>query len=252
MKKILLAAAAACVLSAPVALNAAEEVHIPKEKWSFNGVLGSFDKQQVQRGFQVYKEVCSACHAMKFVAYRNLADLGYTADEIKSLAAEYTVTDGPNDDGEMFDRPATPADRFKSPFKNDKAARAANGGALPPDMSLLVKAREGGEDYIYSILTGYEEPPADVTLMPGLNYNKAFPGHQIAMAKPLNDGQVAYSDGTPNNLDQEARDVAHFLAWTAEPHMEARKQMGLKVMIFLLVFAGILLRAKRKVWSNLH
>jgi ubiquinol-cytochrome c reductase cytochrome c1 subunit len=152
----------------------------------------------------------------------------------------------------MFDRPAKPSDHFKSPFANDEAARASNGGALPPDMSLLVKAREGGEDYIYGILTGYGPAPSDVTMMPGLNYNKVFPGHQIAMPQPMTDGRVTYTDGTPNSLDQEARDVTQFLAWASEPKMEERKRMGIKVILFMAVLAGVLLRTKRKVWSKVH
>ena len=248
-KKALLpfALALTMVLSTPAL---ADEESMAHQSWPDKGIFGTYDKAALQRGFQVYKEVCSVCHSMKFVSYRNLADLGYTADEVKSLAAQYTVTDGPGDDGEMFDRPARPSDHFKSPYKNDKAARASNNGALPPDMSLLVKAREGGEDYIFGILTGFEPAPAGVQMMTGLNYNKQFPGHQIAMAQPLTDGRVAYTDGTPNTLEQEARDVTQFLAWASEPQMEQRKQMGIKVVLFLLAFAGILLRTKRKVWSK--
>jgi ubiquinol-cytochrome c reductase cytochrome c1 subunit len=252
MKKTKTLALLALVVGFTLPLQARAEEALPHQHWPHKGIFGTYDKAALQRGFQVYKEVCSACHAMKYVSYRNLGDLGYSPEEVKAIAAQATVTDGPNDDGEMFDRPGLPSDHFKSPFKNDKAARAANGGALPPDMSLLVKAREGGEDYIFGILTGFEEPPAGVQMMTGLNYNKHFPGHQIAMAKPLNDGQVAYTDGTPNTLDQEARDVSQFLAWASEPHMEQRKSMGIKVILFLLAFAGIAFATKRKVWSKLH
>jgi ubiquinol-cytochrome c reductase cytochrome b/c1 subunit len=254
-KKALVAALLALTLlfAAPAQAGGEEHSHdgaaLTRQAWPHHGPFGTYDRAALQRGFQVYKEVCAACHSLKFVAYRNLEALGYTPEQVKSVAAEYTVTDGPGDDGEMFERPARPSDRFKAPFKNDKAARAANNGALPPDLSLIVKARKGGEDYIYSLLTGYAEAPEGVTLMPGLSYNKAFPGHQIAMAQPLSAGQVAYGDGTENTLEQEARDVAQFLAWASEPHMEARKQMGIKVILFLLVFAGILWRAKKKVWS---
>jgi quinol-cytochrome oxidoreductase complex cytochrome b subunit/cytochrome c1 len=232
--------------------TAAGEEGLAHQSWPDDGVFGHYDKAALQRGFQIYKEVCSACHSMKFVSYRNLADLGYSADQIKSLAATVTITDGPDDSGNMVDRPGKPSDHFKSPFKNEQAARAANGGALPPDMSLLVKAREGGEDYVYGILTGYGAAPAGVTLMPGLNYNKTFPGHQIAMPQPLIDGRVTFADGTPNTLAQEARDVSQFLAWASEPKMEERKRMGLKVILFMLVFAGILFNTKKKVWGNRH
>ena len=250
-KKVLIPAALALTFAfaAPALANEGE---VTQQSWPEDGVFGHYDKAALQRGFQVYKEVCSSCHAMKFVSYRNLEDLGYSSEQVKSLAATYTVTDGPDESGNMVDRPAKPSDHFKSPFKNDQAARAANGGALPPDMSLLVKAREGGEDYIYGVLTGYGTAPADIKMMPGLNYNAAFPGHQIAMPQPLTDGRVTFADGTPNTLAQEARDVTQFLAWASEPHMEQRKRMGIKVILFMLVFAGILYNTKRKIWSKLH
>lgn len=252
MKKTLSMLAVAAVISAANPALASEAEAPPHQKWPHQGVFGTYDKAALQRGFQVYKEVCAACHSMKLLSYRDLTQLGYTPEQVKTVAAEYQIPDGPNDDGEMFERPGRPADRFHSPFPNDKAARAANGGALPPDMSLLSKAREHGDDYIYSILTGYEEKPAGFDLMPGLNYNKYFAGHQIAMAKPLSEGQVTYTDGTANTLEQQARDVTQFLAWAAEPHMEQRKGMGLKVMIFMLAFCGIMLAAKRKLWADIH
>ena len=225
---------------------------VPRQHWPHQGMFGTYDKMALQRGFQVYKEVCAACHSMKLLSYRNLSGLGYSDEQIKSLAAEYTVMDGPNDEGEMFERPARPSDRFKSPFANDNAARAANNGALPPDFSLLVKARDGGEDYIYALLTGYKPAPEGESMMAGMSWNQYFPGHQMAMAPPLSDGQVAYADGTPNTVDQMARDVSQFLAWAAEPHLENRNQMGLKVMIFLLAFAGVMCAVKRKVWKDVH
>ncbi len=249
MKNQALIAGLLLTLTAAPAL--ANEEALPHQNWPHQGVFGTYDRAALQRGFQVYKEVCAACHAMHFLSYRDLTALGYTADEVKAIAAENTVTDGPNDDGEMFDRPALPSDRFHSPFKNDKAARASNGGALPPDLSLIVKAREGGEDYVYGILTGFEDAPAGFALQPGMNYNKVFAGHQIAMPKPLNDGQVSYADGTANTTAQEARDVVEFLAWAGEPHMEQRKQMGFKVILFLIAFAGIMYNAKKKLWSKL-
>lgn len=252
MKKILTLAATWAALTLSSAAFAAEGMAPPQQKWQHKGVFGTYDKAALQRGFQVYKEVCAGCHAMKHLSYRNLADLGYNEEEIKAIAAEYTVTDGPNDDGEMFERPARPSDAFKSPFANDKAARAANNGALPPDLSLVVKARAGGEDYIYALLTGYETPPADVPLMAGMSWNKYFPGHQLAMAEPLTDNRVTYGDGTEATLDQQARDVAQFLAFASEPKMEHRKEMGIKVMLFLLAFVFIMRAVKRKIWSKVH
>lgn len=241
---------AACLMAGPA--FASDGPEIPQQMWHHKGVFGTWDKAAVQRGYQVYKEVCSACHAMKFMSYRNLQALGYSPEQVKTVAAEVTVMDGPNDDGDMFERPGLPSDRFKSPFANEKAARAANNGALPPDLSLITKARHQGEDYVFALLTGYGEAPDDVTMNPGMNYNKYFPGHQIAMAPPLSEGQVSYTDGTANTLEQQARDVAQFLAWAAEPHMEHRKGMGIKVMLFMLVFCGIMLAAKRKIWADVH
>ena len=227
------------------------EYEPPKQSWPQKGIFGAYDRSSLQRGFQVYREVCSNCHSLKFVAYRDLEQLGYTPDQVKAVAASVTVQEL-NDDGQMADRPGRPSDHFKPPFPNDKAARAANNGALPPDMSLLAKAREHGEDYIYAILNGYEAPPSCMKMNPGMNWNKYFPPHQIAMPKPLNDGQVNYTDGTHNTLEQEARDVAQFLAWASEPHMEQRKEMGLKVLLFMLVFSGIMAAAKCKIWEDVQ
>jgi ubiquinol-cytochrome c reductase cytochrome c1 subunit len=252
MKKIFSAISFAAMLMVSASAVAADALAPPKIKWPHHGVTGTYDRAALQRGFQVYKEVCAACHAMKYLSYRDLAGLGYNPEEIKSIAAEYTVTDGPNDDGEMFERAARPSDRFKSPFNNDKAARAANGGALPPDLSLVVKARHYGEDYIQGLLTGYEEPPAGTTVMTGMYWNKYFPGHQMAMAPPLTEGQVSYADGTTSSVEQMSKDVTQFLAWASEPHMEARKRIGIKVVLFLLAFAGIMYAAKRKVWKDVH
>lgn len=239
-----------------VAAHAAEGGHnapvLPSIDWSFNGPTGTYDKAALQRGYKIYREVCANCHSMKRVAFRNLHALGYNEEEIKSIAASYTVTDGPNDEGEMFERPGKPADHFKSPFTNDKAAAYANGGALPPDLSLITKARHGGADYVYGILTGYEAVPAGKTLAAGQNWNKYMAGNVIAMSPPLSDGQVVYEDGTPQTVDQYARDVAQFLTWAAEPEMEARKRMGLKAILFLIVFAGIMYGVKRKIWAKVH
>lgn len=226
---------------------------LPSIDWSFSGPFGTYDKAALQRGFLVYRQVCSACHGLKRIYYRNLEDLGYSEAQIKTIAAEYTVMDGPNDEGDMFERPARPSDKFKLPFANDKAAAFANGGAIPPDLSLITKARHGGADYIYGILTGYEEPPAGVTLMQGQYYNKVKDGNIIAMAPPLSDGLIAFEDAnTPQTIEQYAKDVSQFLTWAAEPEMEARKQMGAKVVIFLAIFALIMYAAKKRVWQKLH
>ena len=252
MKKIFPTLAFAAMIAVSASAIAADAPTPPHQKWPHQGMTGTYDRAALQRGFQVYKEVCAACHSMKYLSYRDLAGLGYNPDEIKSIAAEYTVTDGPNDDGEMFERPARPSDRFKSPFVNDKAARAANGGALPPDMSLLVKARHHGEDYIHALLTGYEAAPEGTELMAGMYWNKYFPGHQIAMAPPLTEGQVSFSDGTTASVEQMSKDLTQFLAWASEPHMEARKKMGIKVVFFMFAFAAIMYAAKRRVWKDVH
>lgn len=222
---------------------------IPEEKWSFNGLTGHFDIAAMQRGFQVYREVCSACHSLKLVSYRNLADLGYSNDEIKSIAAEYKVTDGPNDEGDMFERAARPSDKFVGPYANDNAARASNGGALPPDLSLMTKARHQGSDYTYHLLLGYEEPPEGFEMNTGMHYNTYFPGNQIAMPKPLSDGQVTYADGTESSVQQMAWDVVNFLTWAAEPNLEKRHKTGVMVLIFLVVFTGLLYKLNKKVWK---
>lgn len=235
-----------------------------KIDWSFNGPFGTYDKAALQRGFLVYKNVCSSCHALKKLYYRNLTGIGYSEAQIKTIAAEYTAVDGPNDEGEMFERPARPSDHIKRPFENDKAAMYANGGALPPDLSLITKARHDGPNYVYGILTSYAEPPAGVTLSSTQHFNLAkhdglkdekgnhIVGGILAMAPPLSDGQVPYEDGTPQTVDQYAKDVTQFLTWAAEPEMEHRKQMGAKVVIFLLIFALIMYATKRKIWEKLH
>jgi ubiquinol-cytochrome c reductase cytochrome c1 subunit len=254
MRKALstVAALAFAGLLAGAPARAAEEVHIPSQDWSFAGLFGSFDTAAQQRGLQVYTEVCSGCHGLSLVAFRNIEDFGYGEEEIKAFAAGFSVVDGPDDDGEMFDRDGIPSDYFPSPFANDKAAAAANNGAIPPDLSLVAKSRKGGPDYIYALLTGYEEPPADFEMLEGLSYNTAFPGHQISMASPLFDDGVTYADGTPATAEQMAHDVATFLMWAAEPDLVNRKRTGIKVMLFLIVFTGLLYATKRKVWSDLH
>ncbi|MCR9071619.1 MAG: cytochrome c1 [Alphaproteobacteria bacterium] len=227
-------------------------IEYPQHDWSFSGPFGTFDRGALQRGFQVYKNICSGCHALSYVAYRNLEDLGYNEDEIKAIAAQALVVDGPNDDGEMFERSGIPADRFVSPFPNEKAARAANGGAYPPDLSLIVKARPDGANYLRALLVGYVDPPADFNLMPGMNYNAYFSGHQIAMAQPLWGDDVTFEDGTAATIEQQAEDLTTFLAWAAEPEMEERKRAGVMTILFLLVFTGLLYATKRKIWADVH
>ena len=246
-----LAALVGAAATVPAA-GAAEGVAIPSRSWSFDGMFGTYDRAALQRGFQVYQNVCQGCHGAHFLAFRNLADLGYTEDEVKAIAAQYTVVDGPNEEGEMFERPGRPSDRKPSPFPNDQAARVANGGALPPDLSLMAKARAGGPDYVYALLTGYEDPPADVTVPDGMYYNHYFPGHMIAMPPPLAEDVVEFEDGTPATVENMAADVSQFMMWMAEPKLEERKQTGLKVMIFLVILTGILYAYKRRVWADVH
>lgn len=223
---------------------------LKKIQWPFEGIFGKFDRQSAQRGFQVYKEVCSGCHSLKHVSYRNLKSLGFAEGEVKQIASEYTVKDGPNDEGEMFERPAILADQFVSPYPNEQAARFLNNGAYPVDLSLIVKARHNGANYLYSLLTGYTEKPRDFHLGEGLYYNKYFPGHQIAMPPPLMDNQVEYMDGTRASVEQMARDVVVFLQWASEPEMEHRKSLGLKSVIFLTIFSILFWLAKIRVWSR--
>ena len=249
MKKIVLAAAAALALT--TGANAAEHVKIPAETWTFDGVLGHFDKQQIQRGFQVYKDVCANCHSLKYIAFRHLGALGYSEAQIRSLAATYQVDDGPNDEGDMFKRPGRASDHFPKPYANDALARGGNGGALPPDLSLITKAREGGPDYIYHLLLGYENPPAGVEVTPGLHYNKFFPGGQIAMSKQITDGVVTYADGAPTDAANVAKDVTAFLHWAAEPNLEARHSTGLRVVMYALIFALLAFLAKRRLWKDI-
>ncbi len=239
-------------LSTPVALLASSDVKALKEvHWSFDGAFGTVDRQAAQRGFQVYKEVCSSCHGLGRVAFRSLKDIGFSEAEIKALAAERSYNTL-NDAGETVERPGLPSDKIKGPFPNEAAARAANNGAYPPDLSLIIKARPHGANYVYSLLTGYEEPPADFVVGAGMNYNPYFPGRQIGMAAPLSDGQVTYADGTANTTDQMTRDVVNFLQWAAEPEMEARKRMGIKVMIFLSIAAILFYIAKQRVWARVY
>jgi ubiquinol-cytochrome c reductase cytochrome b/c1 subunit len=245
----------------------------PRQSWSFAGPFGKFDQAQLQRGFKVYKEVCSACHSLSYVSFRNLAEPGgpgYSVAQAAQVAKEYKIKDGPNDAGEMFEREGRLADYFPSPFPNEQAARAANGGAAPPDLSVIAKARtyergfpwfvldmvtqfqEQGPDYITALLHGYEDAPKGFALPPGAHYNKYFPGHALGMPPPLSKDQVTFDDGTPATVEQMAKDVSAFLMWTAEPHLTARKRLGFQVMFFLIVLSGLLYFTKKKVWAAVH
>ena len=235
--------------------NSAEKVELLKTDWSFKGLLGKFDRGSLQRGYQVYTEVCSSCHSMKYVSYRNLAEEGgpeFTEEQAKTIAANFEVLDGPNSDGEMFTRPAKLSDKFVMPYENEKAAQAANGGAYPPDMSVLAKARSGGVDYIYSVLLGYEDPPAGVVLDEGVYYNKYMYGNNIKMSQPLSDGLVEYSDGTVASEEQMAKDVTTFLMWAAEPHLESRHKMGFKAILYLIILTILVYFSMKKIWSRIE
>lgn len=225
----------------------------PKQlEWEFDGIFGKFDRRSAQRGYQVYSQVCAACHSLKLLAYRNLMELGFSPAEVKAIAGQYEVKDGPNDEGEMYNRPAIPSDRFVAIYPNDNAARAANNGALPPDLSLIIKSRFDGANYVYSLLTGYtEKVPDDFKLQEGLYYNPYFPNYQIAMAPPLNEGIIEYQDGTKASVEQMASDVVNFLQWAAEPEMEARKSMGIKVMIYLAIMTISFYLAQKIIWRNI-
>ncbi|MCX5515616.1 cytochrome c1 [Kaistia algarum] len=278
---LMLGAAAFSFVGGPAAANEegaeAAPTHFPivkpnLEPWSFAGIFGRYDTAQLQRGYQVYKEVCAACHSMHLLSFRNLAQPGgpsFSVAQAQTVAASYQVQDGPNDAGDMFERPGRLSDRFPSPFPNPEAAAAANNGKAPPDLSLMAKARavergfpwfvldlftqyeEGGPDYIHGLLTGYKDAPPGMTIPPGLHYNPHFvSGPAIAMPPPLSDGQVTYTDGSPQTVDQYARDVSAFLMWGAEPHLDARKRTGFQVIIFLLVFAGLLYVTKKKIWAK--
>lgn len=249
----------ALVLAGPAVAEDPADGHgteIEAQEWSFAPPFGGFKQGQLQRGYRVYKDICANCHSMRFLSFRNLGEKGgpqFSPAAVKTLASQVQVTDGPDNMGKMFQRPGRPADRFPMLYANDQAARAANNGALPVDLSLIAKAREGGADYLYALLTGYrQEPPAHFDLIQGMQYNEAFPGHQIAMPNPLVDGIIPYTDGTEPTVDNYARDVSAFLMWAAEPKLEERHQVGTRVMVFLLVFAIIMYFAKRAVWARLH
>jgi ubiquinol-cytochrome c reductase cytochrome b/c1 subunit len=271
---LILAAGLLALASRPAAAQDAHATPEPPQlKWSFAGPFGKFDRGQLQRGFKVYREVCSNCHSLSMVAFRNLAERGgpeFSVGQAQAVAAEFKIKDGPNDQGEMFERPGRLADYFPAPFPNEQAARASNGGAYPPDLSVIAKARtyergfprflldlvtqyqEQGVDYIAALLKGYEKTPAGMQMAPGMMYNKYFPGHGIAMPPPISDGQVSFDDGSPATVEQYSRDVAAFLMWTAEPHLEDRKRLGLQVIVFLLVLSGLLYFTKKKIWQEVQ
>ena len=233
--------------------NAADKVEYLKTDWSFKGPFGKFDRAALQRGYQVYQEVCSSCHSMKYLSYRNLVEKGgpeFSLEQAKAIAASFEVKDGPNADGEMFMRPGRLSDKLVMPYENEKAAQAANGGAYPPDMTVLVKARGGGVDYIYSLLQGYEDPPAGVSLDDGVYYNKYMYGNKIKMSNQLSDGLVEYSDGTNASVEQMSKDVSTFLMWTAEPHLETRHRMGFKAIVYLIILTILVYFSMKRIWSR--
>ena len=260
MRKLLVtgAIALASLATGAVAIAAGTTPHPPHRHWHFQGPFGTYDRAAAQRGYQVYAEVCAACHSLSLMAYRNLTELGLTEAQVKGLIKDIQVPDL-NDDGQPIERPAKLSDRFKKPFPNEAAAAAANNGKAPPDLSVIVKAREGGADYIHALLTGYvpfdkltPEQVKEFAVTKDDNFNTYFPGHKIAMAPPLADDKVTYADGTKATLSQEASDVAEFLAWASEPHMEDRKKTGVRVILFLLAMAGLMYAVKRSVWSDKH
>ena len=236
-------------------VNAAEKTDLLKVDWSFNGLFGKFDRGSLQRGYQVYSEVCAACHSMKYLSYRNLSEKGgpeFSIEQAKAIAASFEITDGPNADGEMFTRPGKLSDKFLMPYENDKAAQAANGGAYPPDMSVLAKARSGGADYIYSLLLGYEEAPSGMSLDDGVYYNKYMYGNQIKMSSPLSEDLIEYGDGTEASIEQMSKDVTTFLMWAAEPHLETRHQMGFKAIVYLIILTVLVYFSMKKIWSRVE
>jgi len=241
-----------------VAIAASDEPELKEQHWHFKGPFGTYDRAAAQRGFQVYKEVCSACHSLNLLSYRNLEQLGLNEAQVKGIAAEFQVPDI-GDDGSAIERPARPSDHFKKPFPNELAAAAANGGKAPPDLSVIIKARSGGPDYVYSLLTGYvpfdqlkPEQIKEFHVTKDDNFNLYYPGHRIAMPPPLADGKVTYVDGTKNTLDQQVRDVVEFLAWASEPHLEERNRTGIRVILFLLALSGLMYAVKRQVWADQH
>ena len=234
--------------------SAEETADLLKVNWSFKGITGKFDRASLQRGFQIYKEVCSSCHSMQYLSYRNLGEEGgpeFTVEEVKAIAASVEIDDGPDSQGEMFTRSGRPSDKFLSPYPNVNASMAANGGAYPPDMSVLVKARPGGANYIYSILMGYDEKPENFILDEGVYYNKYMSGQKIKMSNPLSEDIIEYSDGTEASVDQMAKDVTTFLSWAAEPELEQRHKTGVKVIVYLILLTVLVYLSMKKIWSRI-
>jgi cytochrome c1 len=233
---------------------------LKKANWTFDGVWGTYNEAQLKRGWEVYANVCKSCHGLDYMYYRNLEGIGFTADEVKEIAAQFEVPDGPDEWGEMFTRPAEPADPIAQPYENDAVAKLANGGVVPPNLSVMTRARDGGADYIYSLMQGYEddvpewvlEHDPNFTLPPGKSFNKYFPGYAISMPQQLFEGILEYPDGTEPSAEQMARDVTAFLQWAAEPELQERKTMGRYVIIFLIVLTGLLYLYKRELWKDAH
>ncbi|MBF0560806.1 MAG: cytochrome c1 [Alphaproteobacteria bacterium] len=261
MRRITVTIVAAAALAAatlglsPSSASAHEGPALEKQSWSWQGFFGGYDPAALKRGFQVYREVCSNCHSLRLLYYRNLSDPGgpgFSVEEVKKIAAEKEVRDGPNDAGDMFTRFARPSDHFAKPFANDNAARTANNGALPPDLSLIIKARNGGPDYVYNLLMGYKEAPPKMVINPGMQYNTVFPGNQIGMPPPVSEGIVTYADGTKATQEQVAKDIVSFLNWAAEPELVARHTLGLKVLGFLFVLTILFYALKIQIWKRVH
>ena len=240
----------------PIYLNSAEQTEkLLSSNWTFKGPFGKFDRSSLQRGYQVYQEVCASCHSLKYVSYRNLSEPGgpeFTKEEVKAIAASFEIIDGPNSDGEMFTRPGRISDKLVMPYKNEEEAKVANGGAYPPDMSVLVKARKGGADYVYSVLLGYDQPPSNIQLDDGVYYNKYMYGNKIKMPKQLYDDLVTYADGTPATPEQMAKDVTTFMAWTAEPKLEERHKFGFRAIIYLLILTILVYFSMKRIWSRVE
>lgn len=239
-------------ISSPLIASENVGEKIPKHDWSFDGVTGTFDRGSLQRGFKVYREVCSVCHSMRLLYYRDLIDIGFTEEQVKAIASEYTVIDGPNDEGDLYERQGRPSDRFVGPYRNDNEARLNNNGAYPPDLSVITKSKKDGADYIYNLLLGYTEPPDNLEMGDGMYYNKWVDGNQIAMPTPLYDDSVEYDDETNPTLEQLAEDVTTFLTWAAEPELEERKTLGIKVILFFVIFGILTFMLKRKLWKKIN
>ena len=249
---VLILALAGLALGAPARAEEADTLTPPSQSWSFAGPLGTVDQAAAQRGFQVYADACANCHGLKYLHYRDLSGIGFTEDQIKKIAARFEVPAGFDNQGNLVTKAATPASAFRNPFPNDEAARAMLNGALPPDLSLITSSFPNGPNYIYALLTGYRDPPADLKLADGMNFNPYFPGHQIAMPPPLNEGDVTYTDGTASTVAQNAHDVVTFLAWAAHPDMVQRKRIGFGVVLYFLGMAGVTFALKRRIWHGVH